>query len=52
MIKDFKKYKFFYVNGCSFTEGGGLEEQEIKINSVINEYQKRYHKTFEQWIIK
>ena len=42
MIEDFKKYKFFYVNGSSFTEGGGLEEQEIKINSVIPMYEKKY----------
>ena len=23
------KYKYFYVNGCSFSEGGGLEEPEL-----------------------
>ena len=30
MIDDFSKYKFFYVNGSSFTEGGGLEEFKLK----------------------
>lgn len=42
MIEDFSKYKFFYVNGCSFTEGGGLEEEEISENSVIPIYKKLY----------
>ena len=42
MIDDFSKYNFFYVNGCSHTEGGGLEEPEIKENSVIPIYEKKY----------
>ena len=39
---DFSKYKYFYVNGCSHTEGGGLEEPKIKKNSVIPIYEKKY----------
>lgn len=31
-------YNFFYVNGCSFTEGGGLEEPEISKKSIIKYY--------------
>jgi hypothetical protein len=42
MIKHFGKYKFFYVNGCSHTEGGGLEELSICLNSVIHIYKKLY----------
>jgi hypothetical protein len=42
MIKYFGKYKFFYVNGCSHTEGGGLEEENISIGSVIPIYKKLY----------
>lgn len=42
MIEDFSKYKFFYVNGCSFTEGGGLEEPHINKNSIIPLYKKFY----------
>jgi hypothetical protein len=39
---NFSKYNFFYVNGCSHTEGGGLEESKIKIDSVIPLYEKEY----------
>lgn len=42
MIENFSKYKFFYINGCSHTEGGGLEESDIKENSVIPIYEKKY----------
>jgi hypothetical protein len=39
---DFSKYKYFYVNGCSHVEGGGLEEPEIRDESVIPLYKKLY----------
>ena len=39
---NFSKYKFFYVNGCSYTEGGGLEEPSIRGDSVIPHYEKKY----------
>jgi hypothetical protein len=42
MIKYFGKYKFFYVNGCSHTEGGGLEEENISMGSVIPKYKTLY----------
>lgn len=42
MIEDFSKYKFFYVNGCSHSEGGGLEEPKIRRDSVIPIYEKKY----------
>ena len=42
MIEDFKKYKFFYVNGSSFSEGGGLEEPEIRNESFRHVYEKEY----------
>jgi hypothetical protein len=32
---DLSKYKYFYVNGSSYCEGGGLEEPEIRDDSVI-----------------
>jgi hypothetical protein len=37
---DFSKYKFFYVNGTSHTEGGGLEEPAIRSKSVLPIYKK------------
>jgi hypothetical protein len=43
---DLTKYKYFYVNGCSHCEGGGLEEPEIRENSVVPEYQKKYNVTW------
>ena len=43
---DLTKYKYFYVNGSSYCEGGGLEEPEIKSDSVIGEYQKQYGVTW------
>ena len=39
---DLSKYKYFYVNGSSYCEGGGLEEPEIRSDSVISEYKKQY----------
>lgn len=39
-------YDFFYVNGCSYTEGGGLEEPAIKNNSCLPVYEKRYNVTW------
>lgn len=40
---DFSKYKYFYINGASTIEGGGLEEESIKKNSVIPVYKKLYN---------
>lgn len=39
---NFSNYNFFYINGCSHIEGGGLEEPNLKINSVLPFYQKNY----------
>lgn len=39
---DFSKYKYFYVNGCSHVEGGGLEEPSIRGDSVLPLYEKIY----------
>jgi hypothetical protein len=38
----FSKYKYFYVNGCSHSEGGGLEEPNIKSLSPVPIYEKLY----------
>ena len=46
MIEDFSKYKFFYANGSSFTEGGGLEEPEIRGDSFKPLYEKYYDVTW------
>jgi hypothetical protein len=43
MIDDFSKYDFFYVNGASAFEGGGLEESNIKYNSYEPLYKKKYN---------
>ena len=43
---DLTKYKYFYVNGSSYCEGGGLEEPEIRGDSVICEYEKQYGVTW------
>jgi len=43
---DFHNYKYFYTNGCSHTEGGGLEEESITNNSVIPFYEKNYNITW------
>jgi hypothetical protein len=40
---DLSKYKYFYVNGCSFTEGGGLEEETLFNTGVPIEYRKKYN---------
>ena len=40
---DFTKYKYFYVNGSSHVEGGGLEEMSLVKNSVIPFYEKKYN---------
>lgn len=37
---DFSKYKFFYVNGTSHSEGGGLEEPSIRTKSILPIYKK------------
>lgn len=42
MIDNFSKYDLFYVNGCSFTVGGGLEEPAIRNNSVLPKYKEIY----------
>lgn len=39
---DFNKYNFFYVNGCSHSEGGGLEPNEIRGIGVIPIYKELY----------
>jgi hypothetical protein len=38
----FQKYKYFYINGTSHSEGGGLEEPEIRSTSVRAMYEKKY----------
>jgi hypothetical protein len=38
----YKDYQFFYINGCSHFEGGGLEEPEIRKDSVRSLYEKYY----------
>jgi len=43
----FSKYKYFYVNGCSHSEGGGLEEPSIKSESVRPIYEELYGITWE-----
>ena len=43
MIDDFSKYDFFYINGASAFEGGGLEESNIKPNSYEPLYKKKYN---------
>jgi hypothetical protein len=43
---DFFKYNFFYVNGCSYVEGGGLEEQSINDGSIIKYYEEKYGVTW------
>lgn len=40
---DFTKYDYFYVNGCSHVEGGGLEEPSLRDDSVIPLYKKLYN---------
>lgn len=39
---DLSKYKYFYVNGCSFTEGCGLEGPEKRDDSKISFYEHLY----------
>lgn len=46
MIDNFLKYKFFYVNGSSFTQGGGLEEPKIRPESSRYEYEKHHDVTW------
>lgn len=38
-----KDYDFFYVNGCSYTEGGGLEEPKLKNNSCLPIYKEKHN---------
>lgn len=40
---DFNQYKYFYVNGCSHSEGGGLEEPSIRDNGYMSLYEKKYN---------
>jgi hypothetical protein len=40
---DFTKYDFFYLNGCSHVEGGGLEEPSLKNDSVLPYYIENYN---------
>ena len=44
---NFKKYKYFYVNGCSHSQGGGLEEPNIHHKSVRPIYEELYGVTWE-----
>jgi hypothetical protein len=44
---NFKKYKYFYVNGCSHSQGGGLEEPSIHHKSVRPIYEELYGVTWE-----
>lgn len=37
-----EKYKYFYLNGYSFCEGGGLEEPNIKDGSYLPIYEEKY----------
>lgn len=39
---DLNQYKFFYVNGCSFTEGCGLEGPDKRDDSKIGFYEHLY----------
>lgn len=39
---DFLGYETFYVNGCSHSQGGGLEGLELKTDSVFPLYQKKW----------
>lgn len=44
---DLSKYKYFFVNGCSFTEGGGLEEPNIRSDDGCRPtYEKVYNVTW------
>ena len=40
---DFTSYKYFYINGSSHVEGGGLEESALVKKSVIPFYEKKYN---------
>jgi hypothetical protein len=40
---DLSKYKYFYVNGCSFTEGCGLEGPEKRDDSKMSYYEHLYN---------
>jgi hypothetical protein len=44
---DFTNYKYFYINGSSHVEGGGLEEVSLTKNSVIPFYEKKYGVSWE-----
>lgn len=39
----YKGYELFYVNGCSHCQGGGLEEPEIKGDSIRPIYEKLHN---------
>lgn len=43
---DFSKYEFFYVNGSSHCEGGGLEEPNIRGLGAHKLYKKLYNVTW------
>lgn len=38
----FLGYETFYVNGCSHSQGGGLEGPELRDDSVFPLYQKKW----------
>lgn len=39
---NYKGYELLYVNGCSHCQGGGLEEPQIRAESVLPIYQRMY----------
>lgn len=43
---NYKGYELFYVNGCSHCQGGGLEEPEIKGDSIKPIYEKLHNVTW------
>jgi hypothetical protein len=38
----YKGYELFYVNGCSHSQGGGLEEVAIRPDSILPIYNEKY----------
>jgi hypothetical protein len=38
----YKGYELLYVNGCSHCQGGGLEEPQIRAESVLTIYERMY----------
>lgn len=42
----YKGYELFYVNGCSHSQGGGLEEPEIRGDSIRPVYEREHKVTW------